>query len=305
MGFFSKIFGSLNEPTPKSDFEIRQDFYTNKYKKMESEGKFIDWSIVNSTSNGEYPYPCATEAEKEMMDDGKKPLKAGFVPAIVSSFMYYGDNLYENLDTDIRVYQDSDKVAFWKKYLVDSARENNRWCQAVLVVAENGKYYSDYWCTQEENKQWQALYKENLEADAVKGVPEAALAVANTGLCGTANDEKAKARFYQLAGEAGLGDAFFLLAEQYKMTIYQETKKVFTWGDEDCCAYYYLIGEAAKTDNGETVGWCQNEIGCLLMNGECGFEKNLKSAKLLFEYALKNNCSKAQYNYDRLVQMGY
>ncbi|MBE6799861.1 MAG: hypothetical protein E7529_01500 [Ruminococcaceae bacterium] len=273
------------------------EFFVDKYKEMETNGKQINWNIVEQTSKGDYPYPCATEDELEMMDNGKKPLKTGFVPAIVNALFTYG---FDDGTGYYLVYPDKDKVDFWVGNITARATNGDRWCQALLVSASEKRNHSDLWCTTEESSLWNDLYRKNLIQDAENGDPEAMLAVADMKLGRMGNDRRERGPFYQAAGEAGLGDAYFLLAEEYRMAVYEEKGRPFAWGDDDCCGYYMMIAEAAKTNVGHTIGWCKNEIAELFVNGECGFIKNLDSAKLFYESALKCGYEKAAEGLKRL-----
>ncbi len=274
-----------------------QQFYLDKYKKMESEGKKIEWYYVEQTTNSHYPYPCATEDEKDFMDDGKQPLKDGYLPAAYWAMIYYG------VKGDAYLYYDLDKKEYWKNYIVTNAENGDRWCQALLVAAEKGFMQSDAWCTPEENAQWKELYEDALINDARFGDPRARIGVAWAGLDGTREDHDKKERYYRLAGESGYSDGYFLLAEHIKLRDFDKTGEIYTYGDEKSCAYYSLINQAAEANNGILTGWCQHTIGDMYLSGECGFGKNPQKAKFMYEQALENGFERASSSLDTLKRL--
>ena len=286
-----------NHTIPINSVTPFQQFYIDKYKKMEAEGKKIEWCYVEQTTNSNYPYPCATEDEKDFMDDGKEPLKDGYLPAAYWAMIYYG------VENDTYLYHDLDKKEYWKNFIVTSAENGDRWCQALLVAAEKGFLQSDAWCTQEENAHWKELYEETLINDARFGDPCARIGVAWAGLDNTRNDNDKKERYYRLAGESGYSDGYFLLAEHIELKDFNETGKIYTYGDEKSCAYYNLINLAAETDNGILAGWCQHTIGDMYLSGECGFEKNPQKAKIMYQKALNNGFDRALSSLDTLKSL--
>ena len=274
-----------------------QQYYLDKYKKMEAEGKKIEWYYVEQTTNSNYPYPCATEDEKDFMDDGKEPLKDGYLPAAYWAMIYYG------VESNDYLYYDPDKKAYWKNYIVTNAKNGDRWCQALLVAAEKGFMQSDAWCTPEENAQWKELYEDTLINDARFGDPRARIGVAWAGLDGTRNDDEKKERYYRMAGESGYGDGYVLLAKHIELKDFNETGEVYTYGDAKSCAYYNLIKQAAETNNGVLAGWCQDTIGSMYLSGECGFEKNPQKAKAMYEQAIENEYEPAISSLDTLKSL--
>lgn len=301
----------VKEETQAASSECNEDGYIDefkaefieKYKELEQKGVKIDWYEVEHTMTSEYPYPCATEKEKEIMDNGMSPLKHGYIPAVVDafSFLNYGNYEGDNIDyTNRLVYPDEEKIAYWKNYLIEKAQSGDRWSQAALVVAENGKYYSDFWCSKEENAQWKQQYEKALFEDSRAGDPATMLAVASFGLDGTNDDIEKRQAYYKTAADAGFADAYVLLAKDLEMQYYRETGNVYVWGDENSCAYYKMIEKAAMLDNGITCGWCRKQIGDLYIDGECGYEKNLGAAKRFYESALQFGYKEAQSGLDTI-----
>ena len=234
------------------------------------------------------------------MDKHEEPLKEGYLPAAHLAMVSYGNELMCDGET---LYYDLDKKAYWKNYIVTSAENGDRWCQALLVAAEKGFYMSDLWCTPEENAQWKEWYEETLINDARFGDPCARIGVAWAGLDGTRNDDEQKERYYRTAGESGYGDGYVLLAKHIQLKDFNETGKVYTYGDEKSCAYYDLIRCAAETNNGILVGWCQDTIGDMYLSGECGFEKDPQKAKSMYEQAIVNGYEPAISSLDTLKRL--
>lgn len=65
MGFLNKIFNSSNQSSSADNSDNLITFYKAKYQKMEQKGCDIDWWAFQNSIDRGWPYPIATEAERD------------------------------------------------------------------------------------------------------------------------------------------------------------------------------------------------------------------------------------------------
>ena len=291
-----QLVGNANETTNSGSSYYApttvQRYYIDKYKKLAANGKEVDWDIVKLTTNDDYPYPCVNEYEQDDFDK-KNPASSlqGYIPEISKLLLTYSVSGQNNNDPRCG---DIDKLNYWKDYLIKSAQNNDRWCQAFLVIIEERGLFCNCLAEDAVKYRWVDTYKSQLISDAINGNPEAMIAVAWAGLDDTNTDTDKRMLYYETAGSLGYGDGYYLLAEHKRLQKYIQTNEVAVWGDADSCEFNRLYALAAETNNGKTVGWCQYTVAELYEKGECGFPVNIDKAIELCELACRNGCSLAE-----------
>ena len=298
MSIFGKILnwclGSDDQQTTKTSYDEKSaneiikrgmpnSFYISKYKQMEAEGKIIDWICVSDTNNSQYPYPCATEAEKRLFEDDKyNQLLRGDAHNIAWAVIYYaeGYDITSNC-SELTIHSDTDKLNYWCQKLVSGAYNGNRSYQAVLMRSWSLKKIWD------ENF-YIEKYKENLLADAQNGDPQAQYAVAEFELDGATEGSAKRKEYLENAARSGLGDAYHLLARDFEKTVDMR------YGDENSCYFYSLYLKGANCNNGAFAGHMQDWVADCFYNGECGLPKDKNKALYYYRLAAKNGSKSAK-----------
>ena len=290
MGFLDKI---LNGPrNTKIANENKKDindtilFYQNKYKKMELNGKVIDWLEFNQSVDRKWPYPVATEAEREAIESFNKQALRNHAFSISYLLYSYSNGVSEDSNiSDITIYKDSDKVAYWKEILINGAEQGNRAFQAALVTKAgiyDGSVYG--WINEQERACFIERYELKLIEDAEAEDPEAMYAVAQFHLGDAASDNKYRCLIAEKAMNAGIGDAaFFLSSEVYKL-------KGTTWEYSDIIKFY---AKGVECNNGAMLGIMQDCIAEAYRDGEDGFPKDIEKAIYYYKLAASNGCRSA------------
>ncbi len=292
MGFFDKLFGTQKQSNVQSSISEKQNPYIHKYKRMEAEGKVIDWDCVKRTDNSKYPYPCATKSEKNRIDNAIK----NYIKGIFALTQIYTMGQSENKNnTDSTIYKDLDKKNYWKNKLIEYANSGNRNAQASLIYKSE---YCEDLLSVEERQLYENKYKEKLIADAENDDPFAQFAVAEFELNGAVRESDKRSTYLKNAGNAGIGDAFYLLAQDF---IFECMHKNKDFNEKENIDYFYdLYIKGVNTGNGVFLGEMQNDIGRCYYEGINGFKKDLVIAKQYYENAIKNGSKEAINNLEVL-----
>lgn len=111
------------------------DYYRNKYKRMEQAGMKIDWWEFQKSVEKGWPYPVATEREREDICSFEHQALRGDAGSIIQLlFSYSHGSFEESNDSDLTIYKDEDKVHYWRNVLIQGAEQGNRNFQAAETV---------------------------------------------------------------------------------------------------------------------------------------------------------------------------
>ena len=274
-------------------------FFEQKYSKMREQGlkAYPDSDRARAVGS---PYPWATAWEERKMCRGDDILGGeavrGDVMSILELLVVYKNGRDEAAnDQDYTIFRDEDKVAYWKSYLTYGADIEDRCCQAALAAAEKwmkSEPNDVAWASPEECAEWKRDYEEALLRDAENGDPAARYAVALVRL-GDLSDEN-RFSYFLAAGQAGIGDGYYMCAGIYSALKYHETGKyAMYYGSPYRSVYFDYIQKCADLNNGAYCGVAQYRIADLYQHGEAGREKDIDRARYYYELAEKNGFLKA------------
>ena len=276
-------------------------FFEQKYSKMREQGLKAYPDSARARAIGS-PYPWATEGEEnEMFSDPSA--RGGFaargdVAGILNLLVVYKNGRYEAAnDHDRTVFRDDSKLAYWRSYLINGAARGDRECQAALAAAEKWMKSAPNdvaWASPEECAEWKQRYEGALLRDAENGDPAAQYAVARVQLGDATYLSDKRFSYFVAAGESGLGDGYYLCAQEYDGRKYRETGEAARYYDSPCCSVYFdYIQKCADLNNGAYCGVAQFKIANLYKDGEAGREKNIAKARYYYGLAEKNGFLKA------------
>ena len=232
MGLFDILFGNNDKKdVPPRHVESEEvdilTKYRMKYEKMELEGKIISWSAFNETSSGIWPYPVATDGEKDAIEGNQKRAISGHAPDISELINTYRNGIGEDANNPgWTIFRDEEKAEYWKHILIDGAERGNRAFQAALVATNGMGGILMGWLSQEEYDVYRVLYENVLIDDANMGVPEAQYAVAEFCLGEAVFKSEERKRLVESAMRSGLADAAFLRGRIYELDCYDNGQPV-------------------------------------------------------------------------------
>lgn len=291
MGILSRIFITESDKT-KISAESRKinliEYYKEKYEKMQKEGKRIDWYEYRTSIDAGWPYPVATECERDHIENyGKQVLRMHAID--ISSLLWsYKTGIMEAAnDTECTLWQDDDKVEYWKQVLIDGAANGDRTFQAALICSLgvfDGVYSK--WLTEDEKQRFRRLYEQKLLEDAQAEDGIAMYAVAQFGLGDATYKSSLRKELAEKAMNKGIGDAAYLRAELYK-----SESSDGTWEYGEVLKFY---AKGADADNGAMIGIMQKDIADAYRKGEYGFPEDKEKAVYYYNLAVKNGNSRAE-----------
>lgn len=291
MGFLNKLFninnGNVNEIC-ESGRDNTVNYYRNKYKLMEEEGKYIDWYEFNRSVEKNWPYPVATEAEANHIQRLDKQALRNHAIDIVELLFFYVNGLCEDVnDGDITIYNDMDKAMYWKDRLVRGAENGNRSFQAALV-SDNSLCSQGGWMTDDERKSFCNQYKEKLINDAKNEDPYTMYAVAEFCLGDAKYESDYRSVLAEKAMNKGVGDAAFLCRNIYESRCYKIG---------ETCEFsktLRLLKKGADCDNGAMLGLMQDWVADAYREGEDDFPKDVEMAEYYYRLAISNGYEMAE-----------
>ena len=290
MGFLNKIFNSSNQSSSADNSDNLITFYKAKYQKMEQKGCDIDWWAFQNSIDRGWPYPIATEAERDAIQRfDKQALRNHAIDISELLYKYSQGSLEQSNDSEVTIYKDNDKVKFWKQYLIHGAKQGNKTFQAALISEagiHNGVFCG--WETEDEQTYFRDLYEVQLIREAENVDSQAMYAVAEFCLKDAKYGSARRKLLAENAMKAGLGDAAFLCAEIYKSEISLNKK---SWEYKIVLQYYY---RGVECNNGAMLGSMQDCLADAYRDGEEGFPKDYDKAIYYYQLAAQNGSESAQ-----------
>lgn len=268
------------------------DYYRNKYKRMEQAGMKIDWWEFQKSVEKGWPYPVATEREREDICSFEHQALRGDAGSIIQLlFSYSHGSFEESNDSDLTIYKDEDKVHYWRNVLIQGAEQGNRNFQAALI----GKVgINQGWISDDRRQLFRERYEERLLADAEAGDPQAMYAVADNLLGEASYGSEHRRVLAEKAALAGVGDAAYLCEEIYRLACYEKEKN----GEPNPYEYsekirYYLMG--VESNNGAMLGVMQDLVADAYRDGDAGLPKDLNKAIYYYRLAAQNGYEMAEH----------
>lgn len=267
------------------------EYFRNKYRRMERDGKKIDWWEFKQSVEKAWPYPVATEKETDKISSFSSQALRGNANSIIELLSAYSIGLFENSNNpEISIYRDEDKVRYWKDVIVQGAAQGNRSFQAALIC---NRSRTESWLNDEQYRFFKEQYEELLLSDAEAGVPEAMYAVANFCLGDAIYRSTRRHWLAEKAMNAGVGDAAYLCEEIYRLDCYQKTKN----GEPDPYEYsekirFFLKGVACN--NGTMLGVMQDVVANAYRDGDAGLPKDVNKAVYYYRLAVQNGYEMAE-----------
>lgn len=286
----SNTANMVNRNTNAGDPTV--EYYRNKYKRMEQAGMKISWWEFQQSVEKRWPYPVATEKERDEISSSQNQALRGYADSIVELLCLYTHGLFEERnDSEMTVYKDEDKVEYWKAVLVRGAAQGNRSFQAALV-SDRGRTLG--WLDNEQSRLFVERYERSLLLDAEKGVPEAMYAVAAFCLGEASYGSEYRRVLAEKAAHAGVGDAAYLCEKIYQLECYKKKEN----GEPDSYEYsekirYYLMG--IESNNGAMLGVMQDLVADAYRDGDAGLPKDLNKAIYYYRLAAQNGYEMAEH----------
>lgn len=299
MGFLDKIFNTPIEEPVSQEKEVDSKellpqaltvaVLREKYKRMEGEGKKVNWWEYERSINLHWPYPVATEAERDHIEQGACQVLRGHAPDIMQVISDYTVGLCENYnDDDMTIWKDEDKANYWKQILVTGAELGNRAYQASLITDNGygGKHQG--WISEEEYETFERMYRDSLLRDAESGDPDAQYAVAEFCLGDAKYGTDLRRTYADNAMHGGVTDAAYLRGEIYKSDAYLAKEN---WEYEEVLKFYR---NAVDNSEGSMLGYMQDCIADAYRDGEGDFPVDKGKAVYYYNLAVKNGSSSAK-----------
>lgn len=309
MGFLDKLFDKEQIIKPvnktrgasgKGNRAALYAFYTKKYTEMLKQGQHVRPNYEVAKCEG-CDYPWATSCEEEKMCRRENQAVRGDAVSIAQLICCYAEGVMESVnDDDYTIFQDDDKVQYWKDYLMKGAAEGNRSYQAALVTTGYPRG-TKLWKSAEEISEWKEKYANALIEDARNGVPEAQYAIAQFMLDGAELGSEKRRQYLRAAGEAGIGDAYFVYAKDFELDKFIREGESIKYGSPDSIEYYKFIRQCADSHSGAFCGYAQELIGGLYADGDCGYPRDTKQAIHYYQLAVNNGYLSAKASLDYLM----
>lgn len=280
----------MNRNTSTEDSTV--EYYRNKYKRMEQAGMKIDWWEFRQSVEKGWPYPVATEEEKDEISSSQNQALRGYARSIIHLLFSYTHGLFEESnDSEMTIYKDEDKVRYWRNVLVQGANQGNRNYQGALIKVSG---MNEGWLSNEQRQLFKEKYEECLLSDAEAGDPQAMYAVADNCLGEASYGSEYRRVLAEKAARAGVGDAAYLCGEIYQLECYEKEKN----GEPDSYEYskkirYYLMG--VESNNGAMLGVMQDLVADAYRDGDAGLPKDLNKAIYYYRLAAQNGYEMAEY----------
>lgn len=288
MGFLDKILNATKSTKIENESKKYTNdsvlFYRNKYKAMELDGKTINWCEFNRSVDKKWPYPVATEAERNAIESFDNQVLRNHAFSIFNLICKYSMGMLEEAnDGEVSVYKDLDKVAYWKDILIQGAEQGNRSFQAALVT-KLGIYDDSMhgWISEQERQFFIEQYEAKLIDDAKADNPEAMYAVAEFCLGEATFGSEYRRLMAEKAMNAGIGDAAFLSSKICESDSYL---KGDSWEYSDMLKFY---AKGVECNNGAMLGIMQDCIAGAYRDGEAGFSKDIEKAIYYYKLAVSN-----------------
>lgn len=266
---FDIIRYSGKEPKYRIDWLLKS---LDMGHELEHDGVFVTASISKN-----FPYFCETEEEFERLskDDGLA-LKGSVAAIFGLGYLYSGSHMRTFLP---------EKRSYWRNQILEMAKSGNLDAQAGLC--RRNMLFTDG-----EIEVYKREYESRLIHMAEDGNAYAQLAVGQF----IAQNRKEKMEWLIKAGEQGLSDAYYYLANAYEqmrflddelnyksnVSLDEKEEKLIDEKKGEC----YLKG--AKLNNGMMAVECQSMVANAYRYGYYGFEKDLVHARYWYEIAFKN-----------------
>lgn len=287
MGLLSRIFNTkTNEigtaAENKETNAIRH--YKEKYQEMEREGKKIDWHEYEKSIDAGWPYPVATECERESIESrSRQVLRMHAVDISSILWSYKIGSMEENNDTEYTVWKDEDKAEYWKNVLIEGAANGDRTFQAALASSfDRVDGLIGGWLTEAEKQQFIDLYEQNLIVDAEAGDADAMYAVAEFCIGKADGVNEYRKMMAEEAMNKGSGDAAYLSAELYKVDC---LVKGTQWEYSEVINYYK---KGTDCDNGAMLGIMQELVADEYKSDSGSFPKDIDTAVYYYNLAASN-----------------
>lgn len=300
MSFLDQIINGpvMDIPDPPDLARIKQiSYYRKKYEQKAAEGKPFDlWEFESSVDRG-WPYPVATEAERELVcSSTNQPLRGNASSILLLIKTYLQGQCLDSDDSDLIVYPDQDKVKFWKDILISGAENGNRLYQAALITGLVGlNPVNSGWMSVEEGNAYKEKFESSLIRDALAGDGIAAYAVAAMCVGDAKYGSNYRSKMTQVAMNAGIADAYYLGSEIYRS--YSYSKDSYSYGE---ILRYYMA--AKDCTSGAMLGVMQYFVGDAYSSGEEWVEQDLSKAIYYYRLALKNGMYSAASSLELLQQ---
>lgn len=292
MGLLSRIFNTkTNEigtaAENKETNAIRH--YKEKYQEMEREGKKIDWHEYEKSIDAGWPYPVATECERESIESrSRQVLRMHAVDISSILWSYKIGSMEENNDTEYTVWKDEDKAEYWKNVLIEGAANGDRTFQAALASSfDRVDGLIGGWLTEAEKQQFIDLYEQNLIVDAEAGDADAMYAVAEFCIGKADGVNEYRKMMAEEAMNKGSGDAAYLSAELYKVDC---LVKGIQWEYNEVIKYYK---RGADCDNGAMIGVMQELVAEAYSVDDEGLPKDIDKSVYYYNLAISNGNKQA------------
>lgn len=102
---------------------------------MERIGKKIDWHEYEKSIDAGWPYPVATERERENIESrDKQVLRKHAINISLILRIYKSGCIEEENDTELIVWKDEEKVNYWKNVLIEGAVNGDRTGSAGIFI---------------------------------------------------------------------------------------------------------------------------------------------------------------------------
>ena len=239
---------------------------------LEYDGVFVTQSIDKN-----FPYFCETEEEfNGLSKDDCLALKGSVAAIFGLGYLYSGSHMKSFLQ---------EKRDYWRNQILNMANDGN-------LEARAGLCRKNFLFTEQEVGGFKEKYEVELMHTAEDGNPYAQLAVGQF----LAKNRKEKLEWLNKAGEQGLSDAYYYLADVYTQmrflddefnykqdSLLDEKEEQLIDEEKGEC---YLKG--AKHNNGMMAAECQYNLASAYHYGYYGFEKDLIHARYWYEIAFKN-----------------
>lgn len=292
MGLLSRIFNTkTNEigiaAENKETNVIRH--YKEKYEKMQKEGKKIDWREYEKSIDAGWPYPVATERERESIESIDKQVLRKHAINISSILRIYKSGcMEEENDTGLTAWRDEEKVNYWKNVLIEGAANGDRTFQAALASSfDRVDGLIGGWLTEAEKQQFIDLYEQDLIADAEAGDADAMYAVAEFCMGKADGVNEYRKMMAEEAMNKGSGDAAYLCAELYKVDC---LVKGTQWEYNEVINYYK---KGADCDNGAMLGIMQELVAEAYSVDDEGLPRDIDKSVYYYNLAISNGNKQA------------
>lgn len=269
-----------NEESVKSKQQIQVNEFAERTLAISHEnGNEIDETFIDWSKSEDLPYYIENADEQGLVFDEQPFAFKGYPNAMLELMFSYSQGLHCG--------KNHNKVLYWRDILIDLAEQGNRDAQAALCSNFYRTIATSAFGTEkgvDDSQAFREKYFDTLLRDAKNGDKYAQYGVGaycvNTEIC---TDNNVAFDFLLKAGEQGVGDAYYEIAERTLGQVYYHRNGTTAPWEEQM--KYYKLG--AEINNGLFAGKCQYHLAREYENGGI-VPKNLDEAKKWYRIGAGN-----------------